>query len=158
MPATKPRGSIGNDGLTDRERAFVAERRKDIAAPGHVIAKRAGFEGNTKALKDRSTVLQKKSAVMAGIMAPTTPEETDALPDDPAVKQAVRQKWYSILRSAGATHADAIRAGRELMATIEGGYVPVQVKAEGTITLEGFLRAMGGAPDQTALPEPEGVK
>lgn len=155
MPATRPRGSIGKDGLTERERAFVAERRKDIAAPGHVIAKRAGFEGSAAQLKNRANLLQKKSAVMAAIMAPATPEESDTLPDDPAVKQAVRQKWYSILRSAGATHADAIRAGRELMATIEGGYVPVQVKAQGTFTLEAFVQAMGGAPDQAALPEGE---
>lgn len=155
MPATRPRGSIGKDGLTERERAFVAERRKDIAAPGHVIAKRAGFEGGAAQLKNRANLLQKKSAVMAAIMAPATPEETDTLPDDPAVKQAVRQKWYSILRSAGATHADAIRAGRELMATIEGGYVPVQVKAQGTFTLEAFVQAMGGAPDQQTLPEGE---
>lgn len=152
MPASKSkaRGAIGNDGLTDRERAFVAEARKDCAAPWHVIAERAGFIGDTKS---RATLLMKKAAIRAAIMAPSTKAETDALPDDVALKEAIKQKWYSILRGVGVAPADAVRAGKELMATIPGGYVPVQVKTEGTFTLEGFVRSMGGAPDQPILPE-----
>jgi hypothetical protein len=150
-----PRGPIGKDGLTPRERSFVAERRKDTASPGYVIAKRAGFIGTTPNLKMRANLIQRKGAVMAAIMAPAAPSEhSNLLPDDPTLKQHVRKKWYDILRATGATHADAIRAGRELMATIEGGYVPVQVKAEGTFTLEAFVKAMGGAPEaQGQLPE-----
>lgn len=146
----------GGDGLTERERAFAEERRKDPVAPGWLICERAGFGGTRHQLQTRYGLLMRKEAICAAVFAPRAP-----LPaiDDTTLREEIRHRMIAILRSEGATHDTIIRVSDKLLDTIPGGKVPLQVKNTGTFTLEGFVRAMGGAPEEDepkALPEGEG--
>lgn len=161
MPWRKPRphrrGKLGDDGLTDRERAFAFGLRKDPTASYTSVAKRAGFLGSDDVLGRRARVMMKKAGVLAIIHAPERPEDVDL--DEDGLKDELRRRLLIIARG-NADAADKIRAIDKLLCTIPGGYVPVQVDMKGKMTLEGIVRAMGGAPDESqgkavlTLPEP----
>lgn len=151
-------GKKGDDGLTDRERAFVAARRADPGAANHEIAGRAGFIGSPQKLAERARLLMKKPAVMIAICAPDPAFERE-VDDEEGLKREMRKLFLRITRKDGASDADKIKAADKLLATIVGGFVPVQVDQKNVITLESWVRAMGGAPEdqdrQPSLPEPK---
>lgn len=143
------KGKLGADGLTDRERAFAQERRKDPTVPNHVIAKRAGFEGNAQKLSERARLLMQKPAVCTIIYAPAPIEPLD----DGKVGEELKRFFLTVVRS-NASPADKIRAADKLGATLQGFYVPVQVDMKGKMTMEAIVRAMGGAPEES---KPQGL-
>jgi hypothetical protein len=148
------RGKKGADGLTDRERKFVAERRKDPAALGHEIAKRAGYSGDAQKLSRRAGDLMRKPEVSAAIYSPDR-KEKETEPDDESLKLEVRRVMRAILNSPRTSDSDKIKAGDKILATIVGGYVPMQVQQKGSFTLESIVARMGGAPDEIKLLEEE---
>jgi len=145
------RGRIGGDGLTDRERLFATEFRKDPAASYATIAKKAGFLGTRMILQARGRDVMKKAAVRALINAPDMNSKIDdEVEDEGTLKLEMRKLFLRITRSSNAEYADKIRAADKLLCTIQGGYVPVQVDMKGKMTMEAIVRAMGGAPEEPA--------
>ena len=145
MAVSRRTGKIGSDGLSDRERAFVEHRRKDPGATAAEIARRAGFIGDQQRLTERARVIMKKKAVALAVTAPMVTAPPELL--DETLREEIRQKFRTILLDPRATHADIIKAGDRLLATIPGGFVPVQIQQRGSVTLESWVRGMGGAPD-----------
>lgn len=144
-----------HDKLTPMEAALVRERKKDPEAPSHEIAKRAGFTGSLRKLRTRYSEVTRRPHVAAALFAATElprPKPGEPPLTDEQIKEMVRRNWVSIVKNPKATHSDQIKAGDKLMATVKGGYVPVEFKGEIDHSLEGWVRAMGGAPDQQALP------
>lgn len=136
-------------GLTAKEAAFVRERKKDPKAPGAKIARRAGYRGTEQKLRVRACEVAKNPRVAAALYASVAPAPLPKVPPtDEEIKVEVRAKWLAILRDPRASHGDKIKAGDKLMATVKGGFVPVEFKGEGTFTLEHWVRAMGGAPEE----------
>lgn len=146
-------GKRGGDGLTERKRAFVVARRADITSPNWVIAQRAGFLGDEMALGKRAQWILKDPKVMAAIHAPN-PAADAGIDDEDGLKLEMRRHLLRIVRS-GVSDSDKLKAIDKVLATIPGGYVPVTVDLKGKLTMEGIVRAMGGAPDEEtpALPE-----
>lgn len=141
-----------HDGLTAKEAAFVRERKQDPAAPGAKIARRAGYKGTEHKLRTRAAELMRVPRVAAALFAPVAPPKPGAVPPtDEQIKQEVRAKWLAILRSKRTSDSDKIKAGDKLMATVKGGFVPVEIKNEGSMTLEHWVRAMGGAPEEREI-------
>lgn len=146
------------DGLTPKEAALVRARKADPEAPTYVIAKRAGFAGSRKKLITRYSEVSRRPKVAAALFnAVELPRPKPGEPEltDDEIKQIVRATWLGIVQNKRATHGDQIKAGDKLMATIKGGYVPVLIDAKNTFNLEAIVRAMGGAPEQAALPPNE---
>jgi hypothetical protein len=141
-----PTKKRGNDGLTERESAFVRERRADPAAPLHVIAERAGYKGNAQVLAQRARDLMKKPVVSRAVFAPRPADEDVPEIDNEKLKRRIRHELHQILLNERTTTADKIKAADKLLATVPGGFVPLQVNQTGTLTLEGWVRAMGGGP------------
>lgn len=144
------------DGLNDRERAFVRERRADPAANAAEIAKRAGYEGSVPKLTERARQLMRKPAVAMAVIAPVRPDEIKPQSDED-LKADIKLRLLAILRSTSTTDSDKIKAADKLLSTIPGGYVPIQVKQTGTFTLESWVAQMGGRPEEDLpiLPEKE---
>lgn len=140
------RGKQGPDGLSDRERAFAIERRRDPTAPGWKIAERVGFLGGKGSCQGRSRLLMKKPAVLAIIHKPDRLEPIDEI----SLKRELQQFYLDVVRG-GASPADKIRAADKLGATLQGFYVPVQVDMRTKVTMESIVREMGGAPDEPAI-------
>lgn len=140
------RGKQGPDGLSDRERAFAIERRKDPTASGWVIAERAGFLGGKRCCTDRARELMSKPAVLAIIHKPDRLEPLD----ETSLKEEL-QRFYLAMVRGNASPADKIRAADKLGATLQGFYVPVQVDMRAKLTMESIVREMGGAPEETAI-------
>jgi hypothetical protein len=145
----------GHDGLVDRERAFVRERRKDPAAPNWLIAHRAGYLGDTDTRDGQTKLagvarrLLRKDRVMAAVFAPASPQElAEQNPDDATIKKKVRTRWLRVVDSPGAANSDAINAGDKLMKTIVGGYVPTEVDMRAKLSLESLLTEAGLSPEQ----------
>ncbi len=149
----------GQDGLSDRQRAFVREKRADPTAPLWVIAQRAGFEGDQHTLHTTVTRLMKTQAVLVALFAPATPAELAAREvDDTTLKSEIKSRWRSIVRSPTASNGDAINAGDKLMRTIPGGYVPTEMDVRSRVTLESLLTEAGLDPESlktAALPPHE---
>lgn len=139
-------GPRGADDLTGRTREFVRLRRLNPEAPGHEIMSQAGFLGTDVQLKERARQLMRKPKVAAAIIAPLEPHEVPKELTDEDLKKLIRKRLHAVLINTKATDADAIKAADKLLATIVGGYVPVQVKTQGSVTLESWVRGMGGAP------------
>ena len=146
-------GKVGGDGFTDRQRAFVRERRADTVAPMWQIMERAGYLGTRSQLGVKAVALMAKPEVSAAVFAPSPVAERD-ISDEDGLKRELRRFFLSVVRSS-ATAADKIKAADKLGSTLQGFYQPVSVDLKGRVTMEGIVRAMGGAPDedQPALPE-----
>lgn len=140
------RGKQGPDGLSDRERAFAVERRKDPIAHGWVIAQRAGFLGSKADCQTRSRLLMRKPAVLAIIHKPDPAEPLN----ETSLKEELQRFYLAVVRG-NASPADKIRAADKLGATLQGFYVPVQVDMRAKLTMESIVREMGGAPEETAI-------
>lgn len=140
------RGKQGPDGLSDRERAFAVERRKDPTSAGWIIAERAGFLGGKRGCADRACELMKKPAVLAIIHKPDRLEPLN----ETSLKEEL-QRFYLAMVRGDASPADKIRAADKLGATLQGFYVPVQVDMRAKLTMESIVREMGGAPEETAI-------
>lgn len=138
------RGKQGPDGLSDRERAFAHERRKDPTSAGWIIAERAGFLGGKKGCSDRACELMKKPAVLAIIHKPDRAEPIN----EDLLKTELQQFFRDVVRG-NASPADKIRAADKLGATLQGFYVPVQVDMRAKLTMESIVREMGGAPEES---------
>src|SRR5882724_6440889 len=120
MPQRRSRrGKVGDDGLTDRERAFAAEMRKDPTASYATVAERAGFLGNKTVLQVRGHALMKKAAVLAVVHAPAKAEEIEI--NEETLKDELRRRLLLIVRGS-ADASDKIRAIDKLLCTIPGGY------------------------------------
>lgn len=157
MPKPGPRkpqksSKIGDDGLSDRERLFAQERRKDPTAPGHEIAERAGFVGTPAKLGERARVVMKKAGVLAIIHAPDPVDGDDGEINDEKLKKELRRTLLVLARGAGSA-ADKLKAIDKLGATLAGFYVPVQIDLKNKMTMEHVVRAMGGAPDEPGQPQ-----
>lgn len=151
-PSAKGKATKGRDGLTDRERQFVHHRRADPAAPNSTIMERAGYLGGPRELAERARRLLRKPRVAAAVYAPVVIVEEEKSDDD-LIKE-MRRHLLSIVRGKG-TDADRIKGIKEVLSTVPGGYVPVQINTKGVLTLQGLVRAMGGAPEEDKLPEHE---
>ena len=143
MARKKPSMKRDSDGLTDRERAFVRERRADPEASNATCARRAGYSGDLQHLGERARVLLGIPRVAMAVHAPAPGKESKA-----NSKQDLRRLLLAIVRSERTTAAQKIKAAHKLLATIAGGYVPVQIESRGRLTMEGIVRAMGGAPPE----------
>lgn len=144
---TPLRSRVGSDGLSEREREFAKIKRTNPDWPNWRCAEDAGFSGTKQKLGERARVLMKKEAVMMIITAPRAKESEGLdLPDDDTLKKVVRKRFHKIVVSEKSTDSDAIKAGDKLLATIPGGYVPVQIDQRTNLTLEKVLVMMGGAP------------
>jgi hypothetical protein len=149
------RGKQTPEGISEREKAFAEERRRDPGSQGWLIAKRAGFLGDNQTLSTRARVLMKKAAVLAIIHAPDQRDPLDG--DDGELNDEkllgyLKRTLLSIVRSHAADK-DKLSAIDKLISTVPGGYAPLQVDSRNVVTMEVLLRAMGGAPDQLALPQ-----
>jgi len=146
--ATKKRHSIkrGSDGLTVRERAFVKERRADPLAPQAEVMRRAGYVGTPQYLNARAWAMMKKTALAMAVYAPVNMKELKAISDED-LKKEIRRRLHLILTSDRTTDSDKIKAADKLLATIPGGFVPVQLEARNRLTMETLVHAMGGAPE-----------
>lgn len=140
----EPPSKLGGDGLRDRERAFVKLTREQPELTAAARMKLAGYQGDRGALTERARVLLRKPLVMAAITAPARGDEKEITDED--LKREVRRRLRAIMNDERTSDADKIKACDKLLATIVGGYVPVQFKAEGKFTLESWVAAMGGAP------------
>ena len=141
----------GSDGLTVRERAFVKERRADPLASQVEIMRRAGYVGTPQYLWSRAWVMMKKPALAMAVYAPINPKDLKAISDDD-LKKEIRRRLHLILTSDRTTDSDKIKAADKLLATIPGGFVPVQLEARNRLTMETLVHAMGGAPDNYVPP------
>lgn len=150
MPTKKRKqhgkGKQGPDGLSDRERAFAHERRKDPLAAGWIIAERVGFLGGKLSCQSRSRLLMRKPAVLAIIHKPDRLEPLN----ETSLKEELQRFYLDVVRG-DASPADKIRAADKLGATLQGFYVPVQVDMRAKLTMESIVREMGGAPEETAI-------
>jgi len=134
----------GPDGLTVRERNYVRERRADICSPESVIMQRAGYEGSAQNLTIRARTLMRCNPVAMAVRAPSLPDDKPL--DQEVLKDQVIRTFRQILNSDRTSDADKIKAGKELLSTIPGGYVPLQVVQKGSFTLESWVQQMGGSP------------
>lgn len=143
------------DDLSARERAFVAARRANPAAPNWEIAKAAGFKGDKAALRNAALRLMKRGAVTRAIFAPKTKAEAarDAETQgdvskmtDEEIGKKVRQLYMDLMKAPGVTPSDKIRAATKLGETVRGLFVPIQIDSKQVITLEDLVEGMGGAP------------
>lgn len=137
-------------GLSEREQAFALERRKDPTSPGWIIAQRAGFLGSSQKLSERARLLMKKPAIMGLVCAPADRDPLDNESgelDDEKLLVFLKYQLLKIVRG-GAADKDKLSAIDKLIATVPGGYAPLQVDAKGKITMEMLVRAMGGAPEE----------
>jgi hypothetical protein len=148
---TTKRKPTKTHGLTDRERAFVKERRADPIAPNWLVAERAGYSGTKQRLGERARKLLAKPKIASLVFAPVTAKELAKVSDED-LKAEITRRLTLILTSDHATNADKIKAADKLLATIPGGYVPVQLDARGQLTMEMLVHAMGGAPAEYAPP------
>lgn len=139
-------GKKGSDGHTDRQRAFVRERRADTVAPMWQIMERAGFIGSRTQLGVKAKALMAKPTISAAIFAPNPVAEKE-IDDETGLKRELRKFFLSVVRSS-ATAADKIKAADKLGSTLQGFYQPVSVDLRGKVTMEGIVRAMGGAPEE----------
>ena len=154
MP-TKRKHSIkrGGDGLTDRERSFVRERRADPMASNAEVMRRAGYVGRPTMLTERARQMMRKPKIGMAVYAPIAIKDLKAISDED-LKKEIRRRFYLILTSDRTSDSDKIKAGDKLLATIPGGFVPVQLEARGRLTMEGIVRAMGGSPEELAALPP----
>lgn len=144
MPKHGP-GKRGSDGLTDRKRAFVRERRADTIAPAHEIMRRAGFIGSPVVLGQRANVLMRDPRVAAAVWAPN-PRADEEIEDEDALKRELKKFYLTMIRS-NASASEKLKAANSLGATLKGFFVPTQVDVKGSMTMEALVKAMGGAPD-----------
>jgi hypothetical protein len=141
------RGKEGPDGLTSMERRFAERRRSDPESPGWEVAKAAGYQGNRIKLTSRAADLMRKPEICRAVYAPLPPSEYTSEERDDQLRAKIRRRLELIIDSKRATDSDAIKAADKLLATIPGGFVPVQVVQKGSYTLESWVRQMGGAPE-----------
>lgn len=140
-------GKIGPDGLTEKERAFVALW---LADPQHrrtkaSIAIEAGYSKNG-ACTTACTILKAtriKLAIAAGTRDPKTGKK-------PVItREWVQEQMQVIYDDPRTTIGDKIKLLDKLGASTKGFYVPVGVEHSGALTLEGLLGQMGARPDET---------
>lgn len=157
MPQKKQhgKGKQGGDGLTDRERLFVQHARENPAATLWEHAEFAGYLGDKRILAKRATEVMHKPMVLAAIMAPL--RDAQETISDADLREEIRRKFRSILNNSRSTPDLVVKAGKELLATIVGGYVPVQVDSKNVFNLEVLVKQMGGAPviNHPALKAPD---
>lgn len=146
----------GKDGLTDLEREAVRLRRNDPVAPWSEILKAAGYAGDEKALTTQSRKMMRNTRILKALIAPV---DVAALAreiiklGDAGLKDRIKTEWLAVLVNPRSAESDKIKAGRELMSTIKGGYVPIEVDSKGTMTMEWIVQQMGGKPpEHPALP------
>src|SRR5207253_1554112 len=135
----------GGDDLTDRERGFVKERRADPIAPNWEVAERAGYVGTKQRLGERARKLLAEPKIALAVYGRVSAKELAKVSDED-LKAEIRRRLELILTSDRSTDADKIKAADKLLATIPGGYVPVQLDAHGHMTMEHLVYLMGGAP------------
>lgn len=148
MAKASPRGKTGGDGFNPRERAFVRLRRADTVSSGWEILKKAGYKGSKPHLQVHYIAIMKRPDVSAAVYAPIKPGQEDRELTGDELKAEIRKRLTAILKSPGSTDSDKIKAADKLLATIPGGYVPVQVDMKNKMTIESIVRSMGGAPDE----------
>lgn len=165
MRRARPHGpdKRGADGLSDREREFAHERRRDPTAPNWQIAQRAGFKGDPGKLGERARLLMKKTQVLAIVNGPADPDPLDGADgelDGAKLLAYLKRQLLVIVRGSGEAK-DKLSAIDKLISTVPGGYAPVQADINGKLSMEMLVRAMGGAPDEhpqdpiNVLPEAE---
>lgn len=142
--ATHKDGSMkrGSDGLTKRQREFVRLRRADPHTAGWILCKKAGYKGQRASLDNQHYELTHDKRILAALYVP---EPLDEISDED-LKKEIKQRLVKIIRSTGASDSDAIKAADKLLATIPGGFVPLQVNNTNKITLESLVMMGGGAP------------
>lgn len=145
MPKHGP-GKRGGDGLTDRQRAFVRERRADPIASMPEIMRRAGFKGTPVMLGQRANKLMHDPKVAAAVWAPN-PRSDQEIEDQEGLKRELKRFWLAMIRS-NASASEKLKAARDLGATLQGLFVPTQIDMKGHMTMEALVHAMGGAPDK----------
>jgi hypothetical protein len=128
------------------ERKFAELRRAQPTKQSWEIAKLAGYRGDRRKLTSRASDLLRSPDVLAAVYAPLPPSALTDEEQDEFLKKKIRDRLVRIVDSGSAEDADAIRACDKLLATIAGGYVPVQLQQKGSFTLESWVRQMGGAP------------
>ena len=121
-----------------------------------MILREAGYTGDDNALITMSRKLMRNPRFLSAVAAPVDVKalaQEIAKLDDQGLKDRIRGVWLSILANHRSADSDKIKAGRELMSTVKGGYVPIEVDSKGTLTMEWIVQQMGGKPpDRPALP------
>lgn len=104
-----------------------------------------GFAGSKQRLAEKARRLLQNPWVAIAVRAPDPVQVADAQ-DEAGLKLEMRRHLLAIVRGAQSA-SDKVKAIDKVLATIPGGYVPVQVDMSGKLTMEGIIRAMGGAPE-----------
>jgi hypothetical protein len=145
----------GADGLSDREREFAHERRRDPIAPNWQIAHRAGFKGDAGKLGERARLLMKKAQVLAIVNGPADPDPLDGEDgelDGDKLLGYLKRQLLVIVRGYGEAK-DKLSAIDKLISTVPGGYAPAGIDLKHRFGMEDIVRLMGGAPGaDRALP------
>lgn len=150
----------GQDGLSDRERAFAEDRRRDPTAPYWLSAQRAGFKGTDQGmLGERARLIMKKAAVLAIIHAPADADPLDGEDgdiDDQKLLPYLKRQLLVILRGS-ADAKDKLSAIDKLISTVPGGYAPAGINMKHQFGMEDIVRLMGGAPVERPLSPPKEI-
>src|SRR5690349_6608243 len=114
------------------------------------IMERAGFEGDHQSLVRRAQSMLANPKIRTAVHAPDLSFE-EAADDEDGLKKEMRLHLLRIVRGAG-SDKEKVHAIDKVLATIPGGYVPVQVDMRAKLTLESLLSGAGLSPDQPQLP------
>ena len=152
---TKP-GKKGGDGFNDRQRRAIQLRIEDGLSMDWEIFQKAGYEGNVRTLR---------ISAMEFFRRPDVKIELGKYREMTATRKPTVDKAW-VMRNAQMLFDDPkmpftgkVPILRLLAEMIPGALVPTKMEHSGQITLESWVDAMGGRPEDapkphSALPSP----
>lgn len=140
-------------GLTPLETRFVELSLEFPDLPAWQICKDAGYGGTKRRLQISAAALSKKAHIIAALDNARR-EIMQGGKHFVPTKDSVVRVMADLLEDKHVPPASRIAAGRLILETIPGAFVPLTVDHTGKVTLESWVEAMGGRPVD-APPQPK---